>query len=641
MSMIPNPCLEIHTRPQPKPREPEWFAEVVMLVEVLRREGLLHRLSQQVRLSRGRMGIYEPIDFVAVLIGYAISGERTLERFYERLAPFSEAFMALFGRKRLPHRSSLSRFLKAVDEACVHSLKTVMLPLGFQLGWSAQTLGGLLDRLGLRHLVFDVDGTRALARQRALPTDASLPEPHRRMEAACAPGYGGRKRGEVVRTRTTILQMHSQQWVDSFGGRGNGQAQEELKAALGAIEGYLAGFDLPLSMALLRLDGLYGEGAFVVPLIEAAIPFVTRWNHTDLLWHPQIQEALLQEPVARLRSQSGVELDLFDGGWVPVARNGPCARFIVQRHRRPEGQQALHVGHLQEGWVYELFACLLPTPAFLAQDVVDLYHGRGAFEGVLAQEDQEGDPDRWCSHAPNGQALWQAIWHTIWNLRLSLGLQLSGEGLRHMEWATEEPSPPQLVPIPESRSYGPWELPTQTRANRGQLPASAFVLLENGEAKCPAGARLLPLAGLRQETAEKQRRIYAAQASSCGSCAWRDQCLGAGAPAQQVRHISAVRRLLPGACTRLAGEGMLPAMRWEDVAARAARRRWRTHWQAQELTIEPCPDAPPAPPPSLRTDREERRHQRLSWRQRLARNAHLGPPRWSLTVAGVPSFLSA
>ena len=53
------------------------------------------------------------IDFLAVLFGYAISGERTLEAFYERLQPFAEPFMALFERDRLPSRSALSRFLAA------------------------------------------------------------------------------------------------------------------------------------------------------------------------------------------------------------------------------------------------------------------------------------------------------------------------------------------------------------------------------------------------------------------------------------------------------------------------------------------------------------------------------------------------
>jgi hypothetical protein len=39
-----------------------------------------------------------PIDVLVLLIGYAISGERRLSDFFERLAPFGPAFMALFGR---------------------------------------------------------------------------------------------------------------------------------------------------------------------------------------------------------------------------------------------------------------------------------------------------------------------------------------------------------------------------------------------------------------------------------------------------------------------------------------------------------------------------------------------------------------
>jgi hypothetical protein len=53
--------------------------------------------------------------------------------------------------------------------------------------------------------------------------------------------------------------------------------------------------------------------------------------------------------------------------------------------------------------VYELFFTTLPQQAFTASDVVELYLHRGAFEPVLADEDQEIDPDRWCSHTACGQ----------------------------------------------------------------------------------------------------------------------------------------------------------------------------------------------------------------------------------------------
>jgi hypothetical protein len=64
--------------------------------------------------------------------------------------------------------------------------------------------GQLVARTGNEHVVFDIDGTREAARQRALPVTEELPSPQRRLNQVCAPGYTGRKRGEVVRTRTVV-----------------------------------------------------------------------------------------------------------------------------------------------------------------------------------------------------------------------------------------------------------------------------------------------------------------------------------------------------------------------------------------------------------------------------------------------------
>jgi len=72
-------------------------------------------------------------------------------------------------------------------------------------------------------IVVDVDGTKQAARQRALPELPDLPAAHRRFDQVCAPAYLGRKRGEVARTRTTVLQAHSHHWLGSFGGSGNGE----------------------------------------------------------------------------------------------------------------------------------------------------------------------------------------------------------------------------------------------------------------------------------------------------------------------------------------------------------------------------------------------------------------------------------
>ncbi len=104
--MIPNECIEVQTSSLARPSVPAWFAEVVMIVRHLETKGLLKAFAQQVRLVRGRFGCYEPIDFLGPLVGYAISGERTLTDFFARVEPFETAFMALFGRRCLPHRAS-------------------------------------------------------------------------------------------------------------------------------------------------------------------------------------------------------------------------------------------------------------------------------------------------------------------------------------------------------------------------------------------------------------------------------------------------------------------------------------------------------------------------------------------------------
>jgi hypothetical protein len=213
--------VTIQITPESKPATPSWMGEVAAFAQVFSHEGILKTIQDQVRFARARFGRYELIDFVAVLIGYILSGEPTLLAFYERLAPWASPFMALFGRHRLPHRSTLSRFLAALDQPTMEALRTL-----FHKDLLARkpfpSPGGLLDRTGVQWVVVDVDGTRATARQRALPQADAFPAPHRRFDQVCAPGYQGRKRGEVVRTRTVMLQAHTHQFLGTFGGAGNG-----------------------------------------------------------------------------------------------------------------------------------------------------------------------------------------------------------------------------------------------------------------------------------------------------------------------------------------------------------------------------------------------------------------------------------
>ena len=115
MTSIAYSPVSIQTSSQSVPSTPSWFGEATLLTHHLQRHGVLTAIEEQVRFARRRFGRYEVIDFLAVLLGYALSGERTLEAFYERIEPWASAFMALFGRDRLPARATLSRFLASLD----------------------------------------------------------------------------------------------------------------------------------------------------------------------------------------------------------------------------------------------------------------------------------------------------------------------------------------------------------------------------------------------------------------------------------------------------------------------------------------------------------------------------------------------
>ncbi len=200
MDSIADVSVSIQTSSLSVPSTPAWFGEVALLIPSLRKQGVLDAINSQVRFARRRFGRYEVIDFLAVLFGYAISGECTLEAFYERLLPLAQPFMALFDRERLPSRSALSRFLASLPWATTEALRSLFLAdlLARPLDKERHT-GQLVDRAGNEHVVFDIDGTRESARQRALPQTEELPAPQRRLNQVCAPGYTGRKRGEVVR----------------------------------------------------------------------------------------------------------------------------------------------------------------------------------------------------------------------------------------------------------------------------------------------------------------------------------------------------------------------------------------------------------------------------------------------------------
>ncbi len=627
MNSITDGAVIIQTSCESVPSTPSWFGEVALIVEHLRKQGVLIKICERVRFARRRFGHYEVIDFLAVLFGYAISGERTLEAFYDRLQPFAAPFMALFDRDQLPARSTLSRFLAALTMEPVEALRSLFLDdlLARPLTNERQR-GELLDRAGGQWEVFDIDGTREAARQRALPQTEELPPAFRRLDEVCAAGYTGRKRGEVVRTRTVVSQAHTSQWLGSFGHRGNGEYREELRCALGVIRRYLTAHSLPQARALLRLDGLYGTGAVIADL--AGLSFVMRGKDYTVLDHPVVQARLhLPSDSHFSRPESALVRTLYDCPEVPVGKTGCRCRVVVATH--PKGPMKSRVGVTRKGIVYELFFTDLPQEAFTAADVVALYLHRGAFEPVLADEDQEIDPDRWCSHSPAGQEAWQIVSQWIWNVRLELGHQLHPDLVRTTEFAPAVPEPKEQQPHPFG--YGKPSVAAPWKA--GRFSGQDFALQPDGTLRCPANQSLVAHER-RKEADGSLRVVYAASIRSCRPCPLRDQCQWNGSATAKPRQVSVLLHPLV-----VGSEPLL----WRDWSRRYYRRACiqLVRHQCVKVEVEPPISASLAVKPAT-LSRAQRAHSRLSWEDRLARNARLPTAnRVTITLFGIPAAFAA
>ena len=517
---------------------------------------------------------------------------------------------------------------------------------------------GLFDRQGAQWLVVDVDGTRQAARQRALPQMDALPAPHRRFDQVCAPGYQGRKRGEVVRTRTVILQTHTHQLLGTFGGPGNGDYRGELQRAIGVITSYATQLRHPLASILVRLDGLYGDAAPLLDVLSADLGVIVRSRAYHLLDLDVVQQTLAHAPgQVSTHPESGMTRALYDCPAVPLTPAGPKARLVVATHDTTSSSPA--VGVERDGTVYELFVSTLPSPAFTASDVLDLYLHRGSFETVLADEDNEQDSDRWYSHTPWGQEFAQILAQWIWNLRLELGQQLSGARLCTTEFApaldAEAPSTDEPEPAEASTPAVIYGSPQWARLSFTHgFPGSAFTPQPDGTLRCPANHPLY-LQERRPERNGSLRVLYAARIGHCRSCPLRAQCQE-NSTTIKPRRVSAVLWPLdssPPACSSAHADTLLappcaPVL-WKDWPRCAIRRRWLKVIRSE--TVRLTVDVPTSTHSSTRTSsvscetvltRAARAHWRLSWQQRLARNARpADAPSLVVTLHGLPATFAS
>ncbi len=264
---------------------------------------------------------------------------------------------------------------------------------------------------------------------------------------------------------------------------------------------------------------------------------------------------------------------------------------------------------------------------------MELYLHRGAFEPVLADEDAEQDPDRWCSRSSCGQECWQIVAQWVWNLRLELGHQLHPDPVRTTLFApacssTHEdvvnvPSPPQ--------GYGPPEVALPWKA--GRFSGREFALQPDGTLRCPAG-QTLSVHERRREADGRLRVVYAASIRSCRPCPLREQCQWQGRATKKPRQVSVLLHPLV--------VGSAPLL-WRDWSRRQYRRACIQLLRHQRVDVQHGQDCEvrAAPSPAI-LSRAQRARYRLSFAERLTRNARVSSAsRPLITLFGVPETFSA
>ena len=264
----------------------------------------------------------------------------------------------------------------------------------------------------------------------------------------------------------------------------------------------------------------------------AGFAFVTRGKDYSLLDHPLVQARLHLPPdQLQQRPESQMVRSLYDCPQIPVGPEGVPCRVIVATH--PAEKKKSPIGVTRAGVVYELFFTHLPQQAFTARDVVELYLHRGAFEPVLSDEDQEIDPDQWCSHSAWGQECWQLVSQWVWNLRLELGHQLEPTHLRITKFAQAFPSAsPHTAP---SAGYAAPQVGLPWKA--GRFSGQDFALQPDGTLRCPADQKLVAHEQ-RREADGSLRVVYGASIRRCRPCPLRERCQWQGKTTKKPRQVS-------------------------------------------------------------------------------------------------------
>lgn len=405
---------------------PDWLSGYVVVAQWLDEYGVFKVLELDYQLQR-KSGAYQTIDAVIFLLAYFLSGLHCgFKEFARRTRPFGPRLAALAGRSRWITQGSLSRLLDSADKERVEAVVSYLLVKACNL----QALVdfdqlGFVDAIQQRWHILHWDPTIMALRQRALPEADDLPRACRRTDAVAKPGYAGRKRGDVVVSRSTLQDGHTSAWLGVDVCPGNAEVRQMLHNDLGGVDTFLKRTGGQKERTMVVVDGAWGGTPQLELLDERGLCGLARLSEYGLLELVEVAQMLEEARWQRVEdSLSGPQRWATElGQWQLTGEFS--VRVVISRFELSEqAKRGSGAGKNLGGWHYEIFGTLADKQRWPAADLVELYYGRNAHENRYGAERKELRLDQLYSQNPSGQKLVCAVALWVWNLQLVLGSKL-------------------------------------------------------------------------------------------------------------------------------------------------------------------------------------------------------------------------
>jgi hypothetical protein len=293
-----------------------------------------------------------------------------------------------------------------------------------------------------------------------------------------------------------------------------------------------------------------------------------------------------------------------------------------------------------------LFGTSVDAVAWPAPELVWLYFSRAVLENRFAQIKAELGIDRLFCCKLGGQWLATLVGLLLWNLRTILGAEHEGK-LPAMPQLPARRQSVEVTPAKLAQGDPPATRPPPLAELNSQLTKLNWTkfLAERADwnwsvtqgLRCPVGKEVLP----QSFHADKQRLTYRTRESDCGYCPQRQQCFAGREPDRDrlILSIGVAQLKLPvdktSAAIRLAREQSLPGPWLPPVAAEPGsfeadmphllpawlRARFLQALCGAHARVEVTLEKPVKRPAWRAGTAAQRQHRRLTWAERLARNA--------------------